>query len=581
MRFWATKAIVCVLLLSVWMIPQGASRADAQTGYTHDIVIYGAGFGGIAASLNAYDTFLALSGRAPKILLINPQSALGGLGTLNGQNFWDWRLWSADGNSSPQWGNHLKFIRGNGTTSAPQFDQFYATDEMASWFAAQISAKSASITLLQPYDVKTADHDASGRITSVAVQQLSRSNQAWIFDTTKPLTNYTAPVFIDASENGRLTRLAGVTTSLGREDRNADKRQMVVSLMFRAKGVDYTQVIGKTGWGYKVDYNGTVGFYGGGTEINTAATITDPANPLYPLGLFNRTNARYQIKAMNVAEDRYSTTPAPASQLDRVYWFNTLLVVGVDGTCERKDACPDTFTYGDGSQAWSTDYAFAQARALLSTSGFLNAMKVFPGFSQFQLVTINVGGVLYPSVGESLYVRETVHTPANPSGSGANNFALTSDEIINAGSKTADGSDLPNYANRIGLGFYQMDSNGYTKNNPSTGKLDADANPYGVEPANPSYIPVDAILTSQSPNLIVAGYGMNTSSWGWTMMRVLPNLTMLGDAAGVLAGYALSYTTDPLNFASNSVWMTNVRNRIKTLGGRVDKCQTITTTCTR
>ena len=54
-------------------------------------------------------------------------------------------------------------------------------------------------------------------------------------------------------------------------------------------------------------------------------------------------------------------------------------------------------------------------------------------------------------------------------------------------------------------------------------------------------------------------------------MRVLPNLTMLGDAAGVLAGYARSYQSDPLNFASNASWMTNVRNRIATYGGRVDK----------
>ncbi len=568
-------------LLAVLVLPQSSAPAIAQTTFTHDVIIYGAGFGGIAAALNAYDTILALNNRTPRILLINPQSVLGGLGTINGQNFWDWRLWQSDSNSSPQWGNHLKFIRGNGTSSAPQFDQFYSTDELANWFAAQINAKSSGITLLQPFDVRSVVRNTStGRITSVTVQQLTRQNQAWLFDSTRPQTTYTAPVFIDASENGRLTRLSGITTTTGRQDRSADRRQMVATLMFRAKGVNYTQIRGLPGWGHKVDYNGTVGFYGGGQEI-AAAVNAAPGTTLHPLGQFNKNNTRYQIKAMNVAEDRASTAPAPASELDRVYWFNTLLIVGVDGTCERKDGCPDTFTYSDGSTAWSSDYAFAQARAVLSTPEFINAMRAFPGFANFQLVTITVGGITYPQVGESIYLRETLHTPLNPALSGTSNYALTQDEIINAGDRFTNGSDQANYANRIGLGFYQMDSNGYTKTNPASGNMDPDPNPYNREPANPSYVPVDAILTSQSPNLIVAGYTANIGSWGWTMMRVLPNLTVLGDAAGVLAGYAVNYQADPLSFASNATWMTNVRNRIKLLGGRVDKCQTITATCTR
>ncbi|GAB4201380.1 MAG: FAD-dependent oxidoreductase [Roseiflexaceae bacterium] len=555
-------------------------RASAQTNY--NIVVYGAGFSGIAAAINACEGYKGLTGGTnPRVLLINNQSALGGLGTINGQNFMDWSLWPGDSNSSPHEGNFRRFVNGNGTTSAPQFDRYYSTSELASWFAGQISSRSACITLLQPYDLKSLTRDASGKITSITVQKLKRENQAWLFDTAFAQETYTASVFVDASENGRLTAMTGITTTTGRQDRPSDRRQMVATLMFRAKGVDYTQVTGKPGWATVTDKNGTVGFLGGGNEINAAATITNPADPLFKLGEFNRTNPRFQIKAMNVAEDRASTTAAPASQLNRVYWFNTLLIVGVDGMCERKYGCADTYTYSDGSTAWSTDYAYSQARSLLLSTQFRDAMRVFPGFSQFQVEQIVVNNVAYASAGESLYIRETIHTPKNPAATlDGTNFGLTGAQISGAGSKTTNGSDWLHYNYRLGLGFYNLDSNGYTKNNPSSGLLDADPKPFS-NPTNPTYIPIGALLTSQVPNLILAGYSASIGNWGWTAMRVLPNQTVIGDAAGVLAAYSINYATEPLNFGTNLTWITNVRNRIKLLGGRVDKCVPVTTTCTR
>jgi hypothetical protein len=575
-----------IVLLATVLFPANTPPAAAQT-YTHDIIIYGAGFGGVAAALNAHRTYSDLNGVAPRILLINPQSVVGGLGALNGQNFWDWRRWDGDKvtastyaqvtvngisiDRQPQMGSHAKYSVGTPVNGKPQFDQIYATSEMTTYLNSQLSAK-AGLTLLQAHDVKTVSRDAAGRITSVNVQKLKRENQAWLFDPAFAVATYTAPIFIDASENARLTRLAGLTTTLGRQDRNSDNRQMVASLMFRVKGINKNQLVGQPGWGLINDKNGHVGFWGGNTEI-AAAVNAAAGTTLYPLGQFNKNNARYQIKGMNVAEDRTSAALAPASELDRVYWVNTLLIVGVDGNCERKDGCADegaTAYPTDGLKPWSADYAFTQARTTLSTPAFLSAMQAFPGFAGMQLMTVTAGGVTYPSVGESLYLRETIHTPLSASGPFTDaSFALTAAEITGAGSTSATGSDESNKANRIGLGYYWMDSNGYTKANPASGQTDPD--PVAATLLNPVYVPVDALLTNQAPNLIVAGYSANISSRAWTMMRVLPNLTVLGDGAGVLAGYARSYQADPLSFASNASWMTNVRNRIVLYGGRVDK----------
>lgn len=573
--------VLCGLIaLVAGLFGPATPRASAQTNY--NIIIYGGGFSGIAAALNAYDGYRGLTGGTnPRILLINNQSALGGLGTINGQNFMDWNLWQANSNSSVHEGSFRKFVNGTGTTSAPQFDRFYSTSELSNWFASQISARSASITLLQPYDLRSVARNSSGKITSVTVQKLKRENQAWLFDTAVAQETYTASVFIDASENGRLTAQTGITVNTGRQDRPSDRRQMVATLMFRARGIDYTQTVGKSGWSSLTDKNGTVGLVGGNTEINAAATITDPANPLYALGQFNRTNTRFQIKGMNVAEDRASTTAAPGSQLSRVYWFNTLLIVGVDGLCERRYGCQDTYTYSDGSTAWSTDYAYAQARNVLLSTQFRDAMRAFPGFSQFQVETIVVNGITYASAGESLYIRETIHTPKNPSQTlDGNNYGLTISQMAGAGSTTANGTDALHFDYRLGLQFYNFDSNGYTKNNPSTGKLDADPKPNPDSP-HPSYLPIGALLTSQVPNLILAGYSASVSNWAWTSVRVLPNQAVIGDAAGMLAAYSINYIADPLSFGSNLTWITNVRNRLRTQGARVDKCVPLTATCTR
>lgn len=546
------RIAVCLMALFVVGLSMPLAPAQAQTSFTHEVIIYGGGFQAVAAALNAQDTYRYLKGgTSARILLINPFSIMGGLGTVNGQNFYDIRNWNG---AQPQRGNHLKFFN--------QYGQFYSTGQMASYLFNQLSLK-GGITVLQPNDVRSvARNTTTGRISSVVTQKLVRTNGTWLFDSAAPQETYSAPVFIDASDNGRLTRLAGLTTTLGRGDRNVDQRQMAATLMFKVRNIDFAaiQAANTAGqrWYTATDSDGSRAFYGGADDLaNTAKTA---------LRGFNNSNERFQIKAMNAAEDRQSGSTTGQGD----YWINALLIYGVDGRCERKDGCPDTTTYPDGSTAWSVEKAFADARAMMVPgSSFTNALRQMTGFANFQYVTINVGGIDYPVVGEALYLRETIHTPTSASGTGESNYALTATEVAGAGATSTTGSDVGNYARRIGLTYYQMDSNGYRKSwNGASWVPDADTNPYG-QPSNPAYIPIDTLLTNQAPNLLLAGYSANASSWAWSQLRVLPNLTVLGDAAGVSAAYAVHSATDPFNFPSTTI--TNVQNRIFALNGRIDK----------
>lgn len=544
---------VCLVALFVIALTVPLAPAQAQTAYTHEIIIYGGGFQAVAAALNAQDTYRYLKGgTSARILLINPFSIMGGLGTVNGQNFYDIRNWNG---AQVQRGNHTKFFT--------QYGQFYSTGQMASYLYNLLSTK-GGITVLQPYDVRSVSRNTTtGKINSVNVQKLVRSNATWLFDSAAAQTTYSAPVFIDASDNGRLTRLSGITTTLGRADRDTDQRQMAATLMFKVKNIDLTAIQNANTagqrWYTATDSDGSKAFYGGQDDLdNTSKTA---------LQSFNNSSDRYQIKALNAAEDRYSGGSITGQG---EYWVNALLIYGVDGRCEKKDGCADTTTYPDGSVAWSVEKAFAEARAMMVPgSSFTNALKQMTGFANFQYVTINVGGVDYPVVGEALYLRETIHTPTSASGSGETNYALTAGEVAGAGASSASGSDLGNYSRRIGLTFYQMDSNGYRKyQSGSTWFPEPDTNPYGA-PTNPAYIPIDTLLTNQAPNLLLAGYSANAGSWAWSQLRVLPNLTVLGDAAGVSAAYAVHSATDPYNFPSTTI--TNIQNRIVVLNGKIDK----------
>ena len=142
-------------------------------------------------------------------------------------------------------------------------------------------------------------------------------------------------------------------------------------------------------------------------------------------------------------------------------------------------------------------------------------LRRFYGFKNVELVYQNGN----PVVADEMYIRETIHSTNNDG-----SFALNRED-------TEGLQDERHYERRIGLGFYNFDSNSYAKTEILS------------EPAEkkPWYVPYDVLIGSKVKNLLVSGYAANIDSFSWRAMRVYPNLIVLGDAAGVAAGLSSQY----------------------------------------
>ncbi|MFZ5753749.1 MAG: FAD-dependent oxidoreductase [Bacillota bacterium] len=91
----------------------------------------------------------------------------------------------------------------------------------------------------------------------------------------------------------------------------------------------------------------------------------------------------------------------------------------------------------------------------------------------------------------------------------------------------------------------------------------------GGEPKNPVYLPYRMLTVKGVKNLLVPGYATGCSSFAWAELRVLPNLAVLGDAAGVAAARAVLYGEDPSEFSTPQIrW---VQEKLRQFGARLDK----------
>jgi hypothetical protein len=122
----------------------------------------------------------------------------------------------------------------------------------------------------------------------------------------------------------------------------------------------------------------------------------------------------------------------------------------------------------------------------------------------------------HPEVGDILYLREGIHTVKDK----PYTYGLNKLDVLTGGARW--------FNRRIGIGFYNFDSNTYTKNESLSNPLH-----------EPWYVPYDVLTSPKVANLLIPGYAASIDSFAWTAMRVYPNLIMLGDAAGVAAGLAL------------------------------------------
>ncbi|MBQ3389865.1 MAG: FAD-dependent oxidoreductase [Firmicutes bacterium] len=556
---------------------------------TKDIVIYGAGFAGCAATLKAATTApnktIALIVTDP--IKIDPDStlrvplddgkALGGIGTIGGQNYWDRRTWGGNVQKSSfeYWYN--------------LFGQAYSTEEMSQELVDEITAYS-NVEVFYAYDIYDFDTATSPyRITAIYLKGIERqttSQRRVIFDLYCENIKINGTVFIDASEDGKLTRSVNFGGTTGRYDWPAGKldsseqgtngkpRQQAATLMFKIKGFDPSVIENTSDTGVTLSKSGGVLYsaYGGTKQYKENSTIIDFNDEYGPTG--------FALKPFNMGVDVRNGT----NRKNWEWWINCFLVFNVDGrACYRDDSNSvnsNIYPQDKRSDYYTTDEGWKRAYNFLNNStkgtALLNAIRQFPGFADVEYVKENNKVV----VGEVLYLRETVHMAINSqnraNGTEDTNYQLGAMESYWSGEIPTGGYDSGNYTTRIGLGYYYTDINAYKYEDlkrPVPGsddpddmeyiwdydiaqKLRADTWPSGENPKtphNPVYIPYKALTTNYVANLLIPGYAVGASSFAWAELRVLPNLCVLGDAAGVAAAYAVNNGIHPLQFTSTHI----------------------------
>lgn len=536
----------------------------AFLGPSYDIVVYGGGFAGSAAARNA-----AAAAPDKKILLIVPDTSqrLGGLGTIGGQNFTDIRHWQG------------KLVTaGSFARWYAEAGQFYNTTVMAEIIARDL-AQFKNLTILYSQDLHSMQA-ANGLIQKIKLAPLVR-DQDGIIRWVQGEKSIKGHIFIDASDDGKLATLSGAHLSVGRQDwpeeylpekeRKNRILQQAATLMFKVTGVKTPAVPIRVGdLEFVKDSKGSWGLVGG-KEIWEQNKVVQAFNQGYAAQGF-------AIKPINAAQDGANSEE---------WWVNMLLVFNVDGRLNARDQEIRAEQPASQTASLNTDQAWISAREILAKPEFLQALRQFRvastqgdlGFGEASLVKDSKN---LPLVGEVMYIRESVHSLSqggvNPSGQENNAYALTTLEAQQAGADPTSGADSANYQERIGLAYYLMDINAYEPQDllregqyrwPVTGYLRPDWQAQHGQPVNPVYLPYRILVNPGVKNLLVPGYAASSSSLAWAELRVLPNLTVLGDAAGVAAARAVLNKELPSEFGPPQLqW---VQTKLKQFGARLDK----------
>lgn len=535
------------------------------------IVVYGATMAGVAAAAKA-----AKNAPSATIHLIVPDPVdyngngccLGAIGTVGGQNFFD-----------IGWNNGEFYTKGSFNWWKDQMGQHYSVDAMSDLLKRDLTKAEygGRIKIHYAYDITGIGWESS-HITEVRLKRIFRDTDGTvIWDEKADTLTIAGDVFIDASESGRLTRMSNFGGTVGRYDwpaslldsdergSNGKARQQVATLMFKVKNFDRFKADDDELTAGDKDNNGVYSATGGTRAYKTNTKILNFNNTHGPEG--------FALKPFNMAQD------GPGSD---EWWVNMLLVFNVDGRAYNRDLTGDTsylFPSDMRSDYKTVDDAWVAARKVLDYPDFLPALRSFLGFEGADLVRDKNGD---PVVGNSLYLRETIHS-AFSSSDRANdtedsNYALSAEDFWNPGATKNTGNDSRHYAKRMGLNYYNLDINAYKfedlKQNGQyiwghevTEAVRSDIK--FPEHVNPTYITYSAIATNFVYNLLIPGYAAGIASLGWAEARTIPNQCVLGDAAGVAAAYAVNNNIDPLNFGSADI--TAVQNTLKNSGALLEK----------
>ena len=538
------------------------------------IVVYGATMAGVAAAAKA-----AKNAPSATIHLIVPDPVdyngngccLGAIGTVGGQNFFDigWKDVLA----------RTYYTNGSFKWWCGQMGQHYNVDAMSDLLKRDLTKAEygGRIKIHYAYDITGIGWESS-HITEVRLKRIFRDTDGTVkWDEKADTLTIAGDVFIDASESGRLTRMSNFGGTVGRYDwpaslldsdergSNGKARQQVATLMFKVKNFDRFKADDDELTAGDKDNNGVYSATGGTRAYKTNTKILNFNNTHGPEG--------FALKPFNMAQD------GPGSD---EWWVNMLLVFNVDGRAYNRDLTGDTsylFPSDMRSDYKTVDDAWVAARKVLDYPDFLPALRSFLGFEGADLVRDKNGD---PVVGNSLYLRETIHSAFSSSdranGTEDTNYALSAKDFWNPGATKNTGNDSRHYAKRMGLNYYGLDINAYKfedlKQNGQYiwGHEVTEAARSDIkfpEHVSPTYITYSAIATNFVYNLLIPGYAAGIDSLGWAEARTIPNQCVLGDAAGVAAAYAVNNNIDPLNFGSADI--TAVQNILKNSGALLEK----------
>ena len=538
------------------------------------IVVYGATMAGVAAAAKA-----AKNAPSATIHLIVPDPVdyngngccLGAIGTVGGQNFFDigWKDVLA----------RTYYTNGSFKWWCGQMGQHYNVDAMSDLLKRDLTKAEygGRIKIHYAYDITGIGWESS-HITEVCLKRIFRDTDGTVkWDEKADTLTIAGDVFIDASESGRLTRMSNFGGTVGRYDwpaslldsdergSNGKARQQVATLMFKVKNFDRFKADDDELTAGDKDNNGVYSATGGTRAYKTNTKILNFNNTHGPEG--------FALKPFNMAQD------GPGSD---EWWVNMLLVFNVDGRAYNRDLTGDTsylFPSDMRSDYKTVDDAWVAARKVLDYPDFLPALRSFLGFEGADLVRDKNGD---PVVGNSLYLRETIHSAFSSSdranGTEDTNYALSAKDFWNPGATKNTGNDSRHYAKRMGLNYYGLDINAYKfedlKQNGQYiwGHEVTEAARSDIkfpEHVSPTYITYSAIATNFVYNLLIPGYAAGIASLGWAEARTIPNQCVLGDAAGVAAAYAVNNNIDPLNFGSADI--TAVQNILKNSGALLEK----------
>ncbi|MDD2212336.1 MAG: FAD-dependent oxidoreductase [Clostridia bacterium] len=563
-KLWVKGFLTTSIIFIFWVFVVHPFLVPAVLCY--DVVIYGGGFAGCASAYSA-----AWAAPEKKVLLIVPEpvAQLGGLGTVGGQNFADIRYWQ---NQLVTAGSFQRWFEKSG--------QFYNTEQMAEIITKDL-ARFANVTILYQHDLRKVKTEkiAKGQrvIKSIVLAPVYRDEQGAIL-WGKGRSKVEGEVFIDASAEGRLARLASIPLVVGRQDWPREylpleeqeeewARQQAATLMFKVKGVKTpTQPDLKGDLHFVTDTQGSWAIVGGKETWQSNAVV-------------RRFNERYgsqgfAIKPLNAAQNGAGSEE---------WWVNMLLVFDVDGRAREKDRGTALFPVQGVGQK-TVDQAWRETREVLQKPEFLEVLQQFRVVENGEMYGFGEASLVWdqnkqPIVGEIMYLRETVHTLQGArNGEESDGYALTTQEIQKAGSNSQDGKDQDNYVERIGLGYYMMDINAFMYEDllegnryvwPVTSYLRPDWQRAGGQPAHPVYLPYAMLKSTGCVNLLLPGYAAGCSSLAWAEVRVLPNLAVLGDAAGVAAARAVLFREKPADFRAEQIkW---VQEKLDTMGARLEK----------